>query len=68
MSYATARAVDFREIPVIDLGPAESGVAGLADVARQIRRAATEVGFFYVSRHGIPAATIDAVQSKVALT
>jgi isopenicillin N synthase-like dioxygenase len=60
MSYATARAVDFREIPVIDLAPAESGAAGLAGVAAAIRRAATEVGFFYVEHHGIPTATIGA--------
>ncbi len=60
MSYAAARAVDFREIPVIDLAPAAAGGAGLADVAEKIRRAAIEVGFFYVSRHGIPEATIAA--------
>ncbi|MFO0988524.1 MAG: 2-oxoglutarate and iron-dependent oxygenase domain-containing protein [Alphaproteobacteria bacterium] len=60
MSYATARAVDFREIPVIDLAPARSGGAGLESAARQIRRAAIDVGFFYVSGHGIPAATVDA--------
>jgi isopenicillin N synthase-like dioxygenase len=59
MSYAAARAVDFREIPVIDLAPAETGAAGLAAVAAAIRRAATEVGFFYVSHHRIPAETID---------
>jgi isopenicillin N synthase-like dioxygenase len=60
MSYAAARAVEFREIPVIDLAPAESGPAGMAGVAASIRRAAIDVGFFYVARHGIPAATIDA--------
>jgi isopenicillin N synthase-like dioxygenase len=57
MSYAAARAVDFREIPVIDLALAESDSAA---VAAAIRRAATKVGFFYVARHGIPPATIDA--------
>src|SRR5687768_3572759 len=60
MTYATARAVDFREIPVIDLAPAATDSNGLAGVAAAIRRAATEVGFFYVSHHGIPPAAIDA--------
>jgi isopenicillin N synthase-like dioxygenase len=60
MTYAAARAVDFREIPVIDLARAESDSAGVAAVAAAIRRAATEVGFFYVAHHGIPAGTIDA--------
>jgi len=59
MSFATARTVDFREIPVIDLAPAAAGGAGLAAVAAEVRRAAVEVGFFYVRRHGIPDAVID---------
>ena len=57
MSYATARTVDFREIPVIDLAPA---AARLGEVAAAVRRAATEAGFFYIANHGIPPATIDA--------
>ncbi|MCW5770325.1 MAG: isopenicillin N synthase family oxygenase [Rhodospirillaceae bacterium] len=59
MSYATARTVDFREIPVVDLGPAFTDGAGLAATAAAVRRAAMEVGFLYVTNHGIAAATID---------
>ena len=40
-------------LPVIDLGPLRSGDSGLAAVAAEIRRAAEEVGFFYVANHGI---------------
>ena len=41
-------------LPVIDLGPLRGGdEAGLAAVANEIRRAAEEVGFFYVANHGI---------------
>ena len=41
-------------IPVIDIGPLRAaGASGLADVAAEIRRAAEEVGFFYVANHGI---------------
>ena len=54
MSYATARRVDFREIPLIDLAPARAGGDGLAGVAAAVRRAAIEVGFFYVTGHGVP--------------
>lgn len=59
MSYATARTVDFHEIPVIDMAPVAAGGAGLAAVAAELRRAAVEVGFFYVRRHGIPEAVIE---------
>ena len=54
MSYATARIVDFQEVPVIDLAPAAAGGDGLAKVAAELRRAAVEVGFFYIHGHGIP--------------
>ena len=41
-------------LPVIDLGPLRGGTeAGLSAVADEIRRAAEEVGFFYVTNHGI---------------
>ncbi len=41
-------------LPVIDLGPLRDGAeSGLAAVADEIRRAAEEVGFFYVANHGI---------------
>ena len=41
-------------LPVIDLAPLRAdGAAGLGAVAAEIRRAAEEVGFFYVAGHGI---------------
>lgn len=54
MAYATARQVEFTEIPVIDM------TAGPASVAGAIRRASMEVGFFYVSGHGVPAGIVEA--------
>jgi isopenicillin N synthase-like dioxygenase len=59
MNYATARSVDFSEIPVVDLAPArDGGGEGLARVAAAVRRAAIEVGFFYVTGHGVPPAVV----------
>ncbi len=41
-------------IPVISLAPLlAGGEAGLRSVAAAIRRAATEIGFFYIADHGI---------------
>ena len=48
------------QIPVLDLGPYFGGDAGARDaLAAEIRRACEDVGFFYISRHGIPDALID---------
>jgi isopenicillin N synthase-like dioxygenase len=41
-------------IPVIDVSPLWGGAsAGVAEVAKQIHRTSTEVGFFYVSGHNV---------------
>ena len=52
-------------IPVIDVAPLIEGrPAGEAAVARALGRACRDIGFFYVTGHGIPVATIDAVFSQ----
>ena len=51
-------------LPVLDLGPLRAGGdAGLRDLAAEIRRAAEEVGFFYVVNHGIDPALQTAAQT-----
>ena len=45
-------------LPVIDLAPLRAG--DVAPVADAIRDAATGIGFFYVSGHGIPQSVVDA--------
>jgi isopenicillin N synthase-like dioxygenase len=50
------------EIPIFDLTPLRSGDrAAMAAVARDLRRASTEVGFYYVRNHGIGQELIDGV-------
>ncbi|MDE2005899.1 MAG: isopenicillin N synthase family oxygenase [Rhodospirillales bacterium] len=43
-----------RLIPVIDLAPAFAGAPGALDrLGAELRRACTEVGFFYIAGHGV---------------
>lgn len=47
-------------VPVIDVGPYLSGAPGALDeVAQQIHKACTEIGFFYILNHGAPQAIVD---------
>ena len=52
MSYAKATRISAAEIPVIDAAAAPDDVAG------EIYRALTGIGFFYVRNHGISGAGI----------
>jgi isopenicillin N synthase-like dioxygenase len=46
-------------IPIIDLGPTLAGEPGaLQHAAGQLRHALTEIGFYFIVNHGIPAALI----------
>jgi isopenicillin N synthase-like dioxygenase len=55
-----ARMIPFSAIPVIDIGPL-LGMDEMARIAsaRAIGKACTEVGFFYIQNHGIPASLIE---------
>src|SRR5689334_3063664 len=51
-----------QQVPVISFRAfLEGNASGKARVAREIARACEEVGFFYLSDHGIPQAKIDAM-------
>ena len=51
-------------IPVISIKPLRRGGAeGLREVAAAIRAAAMEVGFFYITDHGVPAVLIDKTEA-----
>ncbi len=54
-------------IPVIDLGPYLAGEPGAQEhAAGRIRHALTEIGFYYITGHGVPRARIRAVFDAVA--
>ena len=51
-----------QEIPVVDVGPFLSGVAGaLDDLGQHVRRAFETIGFLYITNHGVPQELIDRV-------
>ena len=50
----------FDHIPVIDLAPMAGG--GVRGVAEAMRAASQGAGFFYVTNHGVPEASIEAAQ------
>jgi isopenicillin N synthase-like dioxygenase len=54
VSVTTTERLAEEEIPVLDLGPFLAGEAGALDrLGRQLYKASTEVGFYYVKNHGI---------------
>jgi len=53
------------QIPVIDLGAALTGdAAARLRTGRQIDRTCTEIGFFTITGHGVPAEVIRGLNSK----
>ena len=48
------------EIPILDLGPYFAGEVGALEVlGRELYRASTEVGFYFVKNHGVSQSLID---------
>ena len=46
------------EMPLIDISPIYGSLKARKELAREIRHAAENTGFFYIKNHGIPEATI----------
>src|SRR6516164_4471457 len=57
-----------QQIPVIDLSAARSGgLASRQAVAREIDATCREIGFFTITGHGVPIATMDQLRSKAGI-
>ena len=55
-----AEQTPFEEIPIIDFGPMNGDdEAAKASVGESVRKACTEIGFFYAVNHGMPQKIID---------
>ena len=54
MTIPVSRRLDFAEIPVIDLSEISASRQDISTVDA-IRMACTEVGFFYITNHGVAA-------------
>ena len=61
MSTATMERTNTRKLPVIDVSGLRGDAATRRAVAREIRAACTDSGFFYIKGHGVPGALIDRV-------
>jgi isopenicillin N synthase-like dioxygenase len=60
-----AQAVSPDTIPLINIAPLLHGdETGRRAVAKRIGAAARDIGFFYITHHGIPASLIDAVYAR----
>lgn len=58
--HSATREADTGSIPVIDFGPFLHGDAGDREaVARAMRQASADWGFFYLSNHGVPEAMLN---------
>lgn len=59
MSYAASRHIDRSQIPIIDISALRGHAQGAVEaVAAQMLETARRIGFFYVTGHGVPAATL----------
>lgn len=64
MNYPSVTTLDATSIPVIDVAPLVTGDRGArAAVARELRRASSEVGFLYVRNHGVPESVLTAADA-----
>ena len=55
------------EIPVIDLGPYLAGVPGAREqAALELRHAYEDVGFYFITNHGVPQSLVDAAFAAAA--
>ena len=61
MSIAQSEAADARKLPIINVSGLHGDAIDRRVVARELRLACTNTGFFYITGHGVPTAQIDRV-------
>ncbi len=54
MSIAQSEASEARRLPIIDVSGLQGSAIDRHAVARELRLACTNTGFFYITGHGIP--------------
>ena len=59
MSIAQSEAHEERKLPIIDVSGLHGAAIDRGAVARELRLACTNTGFFYITEHGIPTGLID---------
>ena len=63
MSHAARLPEHFQSLPIVDVSPLlEPGVAALEPTVAALRRAASQVGFLYVTGHGVSAERVAALE------
>ena len=69
VSIAQSEAADARKLPIINVSGLHGDAIDRRVVARELRLACTNTGFFYITGHGVPTAQIDRVfqQSRAFL-
>src|SRR5262245_48736918 len=61
VSTAQPEAYEERKLPIIDVSGLHGGAIDRGAVARELRLACTNTGFFYITGHGIPTGLVDRV-------
>ncbi len=61
MAYATAKMLDQSLVPIVDIGPLRDG-SDPSSVAAALHLASTEVGFIYVTNHGVADSALSAAR------
>jgi isopenicillin N synthase-like dioxygenase len=61
VSIAQSEAADARKLPIINVSGLHGDAIDRRVVARELRLACTNTGFFYITGHGVPTAQIDRV-------
>jgi isopenicillin N synthase-like dioxygenase len=68
MALPLSRRLDFSEIPVIDLAPLIDGNTAQAEgTVAALGRACADIGFLYVSNHGVPRALVARMAEQARL-